>query len=105
MSRKIDINDLSEFIDPAVTQGMDSTEFLRHLILDTLHDNVCQVTFTKEDGTERIMLCSLLEDKIPEDKVPKGIQKIANLEVIRAFDLEKNGWRSFRVDSVKTVEF
>jgi hypothetical protein len=62
------------------------------------------VTFTKADGTDRIMLCTLEEDKLPkvvikEDAKPR---KESNTS-IRVFDLEKNEWRSFTIKKVKQV--
>lgn len=61
-----------------------------------------QVTFTKKDGTERVMKCTTALDLIPEDKQPKGESDIKeNTEVVRAFDIENNGWRAFRIDSIK----
>lgn len=63
------------------------------------------IVFTKKDGTERKMLCTLLEDKIPSEKMPKNSGKAKNEDSIAVFDLEKQDWRSFRFDSVKEVHF
>jgi hypothetical protein len=64
------------------------------------------VTFTKRDGTERILKCTLDESKIPEDKRPKEkTNSISSEEAIRVFDIEKQEWRSFRWDSVKSFGF
>jgi len=67
------------------------------------------VTFTKADGTERVMKCTLdptllpkVEPKpITEDKKPRKESETS----IRVFDLEKNEWRSFTVTKVKRVQF
>ena len=65
------------------------------------------VTFTKTDGTERAMQCTLVESRIPTEKLPKtkseGSQ--ATGSAVRVFDTEKNEWRSFRWDSVTKVDF
>ena len=63
------------------------------------------ITFTKKDGTERTMLCSLMENIIPDEKKPKNVNRNKPQESIAVFDLEKQEWRSFRFDSVKSVEF
>jgi hypothetical protein len=63
------------------------------------------ITFTKKDGTERKMICTLKEDKIPGEKAPKNTRKAQSEDAIAVFDLEKSDWRSFRFDSVKKVEF
>lgn len=64
------------------------------------------VTFTKKDGTERVMNCTLRADLLPaieikEDKAPRK----HNDSALAVYDLEANGWRSFTVSSVKRVEF
>jgi hypothetical protein len=66
------------------------------------------VEFTKIDGSNRKMLCTLAEALIPEDARPKtkDTEVIAEAETnvapvaCRVYDLEKKGWRSFRLDSV-----
>lgn len=65
-----------------------------------------RVTFTKKDGTERVMLCTTNPDIISSLIVEySGAREIAkNPDVARVFDLEKNEWRSFRYDSVKAYE-
>ena len=76
-------------------------EWLRGL----LHDTEVTVTFTKKDGTERAMVCTLVNDKIPSEKAPKNTGKSNSDEAIAVFDVEKQDWRSFRWDSVKRIEF
>jgi hypothetical protein len=65
-----------------------------------------RVVFTKKDGTERSMLCTLFEAKIPQDKHPKTETTSSNTSgtTVRVFDLEKSEWRSFRWDSVTSME-
>jgi hypothetical protein len=81
--------------------------------LGLLHDqNIksgVRVTFTKKDGSERKMLCTLSESKIPTDKRPKSVSQnetpSASGSAVRVFDTELGEWRSFRWDSVTKVEF
>lgn len=84
---------------------MNTTKFERNGLLDVLHAGYTTVTFTKVDGTTRVMECTLRADLIPaapaSDK-PKRIVK-DNPDVIRCFDTEKQEWRSFRVDSVVSI--
>jgi hypothetical protein len=69
-----------------------------------LHENTLTVCFTKKDGTERTMLCTLNPSLLPviekkeEGEVKK--EKKQNDESIAVWDLEKAAWRSFRLDSV-----
>jgi hypothetical protein len=69
------------------------------------------VTFTKKDGTERIMNCTTSSDLVPqvpvlteEVAVPKK-EKKKNEDVMSVYDLEVKEWRSFRWDSIKRIEF
>lgn len=69
-------------------------------ILEALRNGVTTVKFTKVNGDERIMKCTLNFDIIPEEHTPKETIFTTN-KVIRAFDVEKEGWRSFRIENVK----
>jgi hypothetical protein len=79
---------------------------MRDELIGKLKNNVCVVVFEKKDGTERSMRCTLQEGIIPEatKEDPLSQKKIRSLneEVIPVWDTEKNGWRSFRIDSVKS---
>lgn len=70
-------------------------------IWNKLNDGTIQVIFTKKDGTERIMNCTLHEDYVPEIKGTKAI----NPDVIAVYDVDAEGWRSFRWDSIKKVNY
>jgi len=67
------------------------------------------VTFTKKDGTVRVMKCTLKPDALPVVEVKplqEGKQpRKESTTSIRVFDLEKNEWRSFNTQSVTRVEF
>jgi hypothetical protein len=72
-----------------------------------LESQVCEVTFTKVNGDERIMRCTLHKDLIPQatktDSLSTKKVREINLEVIPVWDMKAEGWRSFRVDSVKDI--
>ena len=79
--------------------------WLKGLLHDELSTNLC-ITFTKKDGTEREMYCTLSESLIPADKQPKESQSTSTGgSALRVFDTVKQEWRSFRWDSIKKVEF
>jgi hypothetical protein len=63
-----------------------------------------RVTFTKKDGTERVMTCTKNMEKIPVEHHPKGTGKPRTSDAIAVFDLDNNGWRSFSPSSVLAVE-
>ena len=97
-------------------------EWLRSLLQFT----PITVTFVKADGTLRDMNCTLNWQHIPDDKRPKAshdmfaplldsidgilgkattpkIPKAPSELSLRVFDIEKNEWRSFRLDRMKKI--
>lgn len=74
----------------------------REALIDQLKQSVVNVVFTKADGSERTMNCTLKLENIPEDQHPKGAIK-SESDQIRVFDIDIQEWRSFNFSSVKTV--
>lgn len=97
------------------TQYQDATDneksIMRDWIKSLLQTGNITVTFTKADGTQRDMLCTLDQSQIPVNKHPKvnmvvnerNERKRPDEHSIRVFDLEKNEWRSFRFDRLQKV--
>lgn len=81
------------------------TEKEKNWLLSVLREGEVTVKFTKKDGSERSLLCTLNENKIPTEKLPKGAVKQQNDEVVPVFDIENQGWRSFRWDSITGLYF
>ena len=85
------------------------TDFDRKYLQAVLKDDTVVVTFTKKNGDERVMTCTLQESLLPPlvkadvDDVPKNKRK-ENLEVLSVYDVNAKGWRSFRLDSIKSVK-
>lgn len=83
-------------------------KFDRTLLLKQLHEGIVSVRFTKVDGTERMMQCTLNGARIPSigritnntQPIPLATIKAPNPNVCVVFDTEKKEWRSFRYDSV-----
>jgi hypothetical protein len=76
------------------------------------------VTFTKKDGTERVMECTTNPSLVPVDLTeekhytntdnpidfPKEKkERKVNEDVCPVYDLENKHWKSFRWDSIKQV--
>lgn len=70
-------------------------------IRNLLSENVLEVTFTKADGSERVMMASTNSMYIPYDEGSKSSGRKPNPNIVTAVDVEKGAWRSFRFDSVK----
>ena len=63
------------------------------------------VTFTKKDGTERVMMCTLNPEFLPkaEVKEDKATRKKPD-DLMVVYDIQSHGWRSFSIKSVKQVQ-
>jgi len=72
----------------------------KNWLKNLLREGSVMVTFQKKDGTERKMHCTLAENEIPAEKMPKGTGKTKNDEALAVFDVENQDWRSFRFDSI-----
>lgn len=80
-------------------------KYSREQLVDILMKNVVSVAFEKKDGTIREMACTLNDELIPTDALPKGdsVRKHSD-SVLAVFDVEVGEWRSFRIDSLKYVK-
>jgi len=85
----------------------DSKRFQKWLRSHLKHGPVT-VTFTKKDGTERVMKCTTnptyIMFKDPTIMESKKERKV-NEDVMPVFDMEAGHWKSFRWDSIKSVQF
>ena len=79
--------------------------FTRDNLIDTLRHNVVVVTFTKVNGEERVMTCTLLSDHIPNAPTTNGevVIRESKSDALSVWDINANGWRSFRVSNVKSI--
>jgi hypothetical protein len=69
---------------------------------------IAKITFNKTDGFLREMYCTLMSDYMPApeplDESPK-IPRKENDNVLAVWDIDNNGWRSFRLDSIVNIEY
>lgn len=77
-------------------------------LLEILKKEVIEVTFTKLNGDERVMPCTLIEDFLPDAKkddpmTQKKVREISD-KVIAVWAIESKAFRSFRYDRVKKIE-
>lgn len=71
-------------------------------IRDLLRKEVATVVFTKRDKSERMMHCTLMTEYLPEFDTNSSTSKPSE-QIITVWDLEVNAWRSFRVDSILSI--
>ena len=75
----------------------------KNLIVEKAKNGIITVRFTKVNGDERTMKCTLLSEYLPNQTDIEEKTTQTNDNVLAVWDVEANGWRSFRVDSVKEV--
>jgi len=73
---------------------------------EILENGVVTVVFEKVDGTLREMKCTLLTEYLPVSNkqllTEETIRK-DNDSSISVWDVENNGWRAFRIESIKEI--
>lgn len=84
---------------------MEATKENRDWLIGKLKAGELSVTFTKSDGSERTMRCTLKADQLPplDPSKKPSTPKPVNEEVVSAWDVDNEGWRSFRLDSILAI--
>jgi hypothetical protein len=79
-------------------------KFNREDVVEMLKTGVHTIVFTKRDGTERTMKATLLKETV--EPLLKGNDKrsIVYDDIIPVVDTELNEWRSFDIDSLKSID-
>lgn len=98
----VDLTDAEQLV--AEMKGIPAKQDLKKL----LEEKVLQVTFTKLNGDQRIMTCTLEESLKPkatkDDPLSQKKVRETSDKTISVWDLKAQGWRSFRYDRVTAVE-
>lgn len=84
------------------TTDQSDSSWRNEYLKDILRLGPVTVVFTKKDGTERRMTCTLSPSLLPEKSLDEenNPTRKSNSEVLAVWDLDKNDWRSFRFDSI-----
>ena len=93
------INEYADVLTSTIAKNLGDT------LKEDLRKGILNVKFTKTNGEERDMICTLREDLIPmvSKSQSKRLEHQLSDEVVRVYDLEKEEWRSFRIDSIVSV--
>lgn len=75
-----------------------------NVLNDRLMNGEVTVTFTKADGTERVMRCTKDFDLVPVDQHPAQHDPVDYVDLMKVFDLDVQGWRSFKPSRVISYE-
>lgn len=91
------------FIEVQDTDGGIGKALLREMFN---REDLVEVTFTKKDGTVRVMKCTRNLKLIPGEHHPDddSTNDRTSPDVLPVWDLEAEGWRSFRLDSVISMK-
>jgi WYL_2, Sm-like SH3 beta-barrel fold len=89
-----------------------------NMLTKYLCEGIVEVTFTKKDGTDRVMNCTKVQHLIPKEKQPKpepsfdangeplpfAIRAERPLQLLTVFDVDKQDWRSFNYTTIKSIK-
>jgi len=78
----------------------------RTMLLEDLKRGVVEVHFTKVNGENRVMRCTLMPQLLPPNHDIKEEVEFhkTNLDVLAVWDTQKGGWRSFKLDNITYVQ-
>lgn len=92
-----DVNNLKEINDRTAKR-------LEKWLNEILPQTDMTITFTKKDGTERVMRCTLQPKLLPPQPVVENKEPRKKAEgVITVYDLDVKDWRSIIVKSITKV--
>ena len=79
----------------------------RAWMIDLLKNERVNICFTKADGTERWLHCTLHPELLPEAQISEDAltDRKRSTEAQSVWDIDKQAWRSFRWDSIKEFSF
>lgn len=73
----------------------------RNRLLRDMLKQDCEITFTKVDGSVRVMPCTLRDDAMPARAVTEHHQtRLYKPELLTVWCLDKAEWRAFKVMNV-----
>lgn len=78
----------------------------RYQLKHSLEKGVMTIVFEKTDGTLREMRCTLQTEYLPPQLLQEGVEsrsRTENMDTLSVWDIENGGWRSFRMDSIKSI--
>lgn len=74
-------------------------------MIKELKEGICRVVFTKKNGEERDMTCTLSSIYLPAAKVGARKKSEVTTDAIAVYDINAEGWRSFNISNVKIFEW
>lgn len=76
----------------------------KEMIYENLRNHICEITFTKVNGEQRVMPCTLKTDIVPPYKVDQLREsKKTTADNISVWCTDKNAWRSFKLGNFISI--
>lgn len=86
------------------TVDLNSLQGKKEVLQTLLRNATATVTFTKKDGTERVMQCTLQEGvAIPHEKKTDRVKEPKE-ELLPVWDIEAEAWRTVTIPNIIKVE-
>lgn len=89
---------------------MTGTNYEYDSVVDQLREGIVKLSFVKlKDGQVRNMRATLNDKFIPEEQKPTQVvanekKECESCQTVRVYDLDVEGWRSFRLNSLQTFD-
>lgn len=74
-------------------------------LIQLLQQHVLEITFTKINGEQRVMPCTLISHKLPARPLTEDLPQRDRSQspgTISVFCTDQNQWRSFRFENLKS---
>ena len=95
---------MTEAVETFLTLMSDAGSRSNYL-LEMLRNHVCEITFTKLDGSVRTMPCTLDSARMPSRVITESkTTRTFNPETISVFCTDRQEWRSFKTMNVIDIK-
>jgi len=74
-------------------------------ILADLRANICDVTFTKANGSERVMRCTLKPEFLPQVDFEPVVSGRTVTDLVTVWSIDDDAWRSFKPSKLTDIKF
>lgn len=81
-------------------------EPLRKDVLDLLRGGICEITFNKVNGEQRVMPCTLKADLLPvqdQKDLTYHTLKESKTDAVSVWCTDANNWRSFKLSNLISI--
>ena len=75
----------------------------RQWLVEILFGRTVEIIFTKADGSERVMNCTLMSARINYQNKQRQKKSATTHDNITVWDVDKNEWRSFKLRSITNI--